>query len=211
MSLECAVEIDALNSALKQVGKQTPVDLFNANLYRQPALAAEYLVPEKYRNKTSPEENSPSPLARAAQSNKSRLPSVEGVTMVSTMNHIHTGNSPQEHSPSYDATRRSSKRPSPYPILPFSITSAASVDEDREIGTAMETIDEENVEDQIDELLASQTSGSKSFSERASLFKASSTPPSCLTHRCRSSRKPKIQIMEQYHLVEIVISIQKNK
>jgi hypothetical protein len=171
MSLECAVEIDGLNNGLKQVGKQTPVDIFDANLYRQPALAAEYLVPEKYRNKATPEENSPSEsrptVTPVRKAERARLPSVEGVTMVSTINLMHSDNSPEASLP-YDPTRRSGKA---HFLFSFS-TPTASVDEDRVIATAMETIDEENVEDQIDELLAPKIDG-KSFGERSSFFKAS--------------------------------------
>lgn len=52
MSLECSVEMDGLNSGLKNLNKQTPVDLFDPKLYRQKALIVEDLVPERYRNYT---------------------------------------------------------------------------------------------------------------------------------------------------------------
>ena len=56
MSLECAVEMDGLNSGLKSLNKQTPIDLFDPKLYRQKALVVGDLEPERYRNITSQDE-----------------------------------------------------------------------------------------------------------------------------------------------------------
>ena len=50
MSLECAVEIDELNSELKKYNQETAADAFNVNLFRQPSLSEESLKPERYRN-----------------------------------------------------------------------------------------------------------------------------------------------------------------
>lgn len=52
MSLECAVEIDFRNKVLKRNNLPTPQDMFDATLYRQPALREKKLEPEPYRVKT---------------------------------------------------------------------------------------------------------------------------------------------------------------
>jgi hypothetical protein len=110
MSLECAVELDALNNGLKDIHKPTPVDGFNPKLYRQPALAAEDLAPERYRNPTSHPDNSPasSPLAHAEipKPEKSRLPSVEGVSLSTAISLMHTDTSPIESPTPIDYPRR---------------------------------------------------------------------------------------------------------
>lgn len=164
MSLECAVEMDALNTGLKDLRKHTPLDTFDPKLYRQPALAVGDLAPERYRNPSSPAESSPTSSSKMVE--KSRLPSTEGV-MLSTTNLMHTdkSQSPPALPPKYDeATRRTGLT---YEWI-FLIC-IVSVDEEREIGTAMQTIDEENMEEQIDELLSKR----KTHSERPSFYKAS--------------------------------------
>ncbi len=79
MSLECSVELDGLNHEMKSLNKITPVDSFNPQLYRQPALAEGRLEPEKYRNPTSPQE-SPSGYTPPPH-RRSRYASGEGVTL----------------------------------------------------------------------------------------------------------------------------------
>lgn len=109
MSLECAVEMDALNNGLKDIHKPTPVDSFNPKLYRQPALAAEDLAPERYRNPSQPE-NSPSSSPHAnvetLKAQKSRLPSVEGVSLSTTISLTHTDTSTIETTKPFDQPRR---------------------------------------------------------------------------------------------------------
>jgi hypothetical protein len=102
MSLECAVEMDALNIGLKDIHKPTPMDSFNPKLYRQPALAAEDLAPERYRNPSSQPESSPSSSPHAnvdiPKAEKSRLPSVEGVSLSTAISLMHTDTSPPTES-----------------------------------------------------------------------------------------------------------------
>jgi len=49
LSLECAVDIDCVNRALKHADEKSPLDTFDAKLYRQPSLAEGPLEPEPYR------------------------------------------------------------------------------------------------------------------------------------------------------------------
>lgn len=151
MSLECAVEMDALNAGLKNLHKHTPVDTFDPKLYRQPALAVGDLAPERYRNPSSPVETSPTAIPSTNKTERSRYPSTEGV-MLSTTNLMHTDishTSPPILPPGYDeVTTRG------LDYSNESLTLLVSVDEEREIGTAMQLIDEVNLEEQIDELLS---------------------------------------------------------
>lgn len=47
--MECAVDIDSVNRALKHADETSPLDSFDAKLYRQPSLAEGPLEPEPYR------------------------------------------------------------------------------------------------------------------------------------------------------------------
>ena len=52
LSLECAKAIDAINVKLTHMNQETPLDSFDTNLYRQPALVEPFLKPEAYRSKS---------------------------------------------------------------------------------------------------------------------------------------------------------------
>lgn len=47
--MECAVDIDCVNRALKHADEMSPLDSFDAKLYRQPSLAEGPLEPQPYR------------------------------------------------------------------------------------------------------------------------------------------------------------------
>eukprot|EP00604_Paraphysomonas_vestita_P004200 CAMPEP_0174822088 /NCGR_PEP_ID=MMETSP1107-20130205/13085_1 /TAXON_ID=36770 /ORGANISM="Paraphysomonas vestita, Strain GFlagA" /LENGTH=196 /DNA_ID=CAMNT_0016040081 /DNA_START=61 /DNA_END=648 /DNA_ORIENTATION=- len=189
MSLECSVEMDGLNSGLKNLNKQTPVDLFDPKLYRQKALIVEDLVPERYRNYTHEDIISPtsSPII-------SSHPVGSGISNNNSNNNTDLGGIPPSVSVSASAAASGSGSAS-HPNLIISPSfkrsiagsdksrqesiegrqtfdehsptsyRAASVDQERELSIAMEKFDSDNLEDQIDELLAPTKPSSKSLSD----------------------------------------------
>jgi len=53
LSLECTRAIDTINAKLINLGKETPLSYFDADVYRQPTLVEPFLTPEAYRSKPS--------------------------------------------------------------------------------------------------------------------------------------------------------------
>jgi len=171
MSLECAVEIDELNSELKKYNQETAADAFNVNLFRQPSLSEESLKPERYRNPNTVDMSSrtgksfrdstdgPSDGGGYVGAYVAPRPSGDGVLLstLSTCQNSETSTSRRgggdiESNESLDPGQRDSSRLS------------------AQYTPSLEEIDDEMVENQIDELLGGAGNSSRHMEEKCPIL-----------------------------------------